>query len=297
MARCEVRQLADRVHARSVAGTPGARFDAGMKTEKPDTGNIRRAMLRIEGTRLEAAWWGLDAPPGLVLLHEGLGSVGLWRDWPAALARATERCVFAWSRASYGRSESCALPRPLDYHDAEAALLPAVLDAAGAGACVLVGHSDGATIAALHAVGRPDRRVRGVVLLAPHYFVEPICLAGLAAARQAWEQGDLRARLARHHGDVAAAFHGWNDTWLNPAFRGWDVRGRLAGLGVPALQIQGSGDQYGTTAQTDALERAAPGRVETLVLPVGHTPHQEAAAAVLAAVADFTQRRLGVTAG
>jgi pimeloyl-ACP methyl ester carboxylesterase len=264
-----------------------------MKPEKPAGGNARRDRLRIGADLLEAAWRGPDAPPGLVLLHEGLGSVGLWRDWPQALAQATGRAVFAWSRAGYGRSDACALPRPLDYHEAEARLLPAVLDAAGARRCVLVGHSDGATIAALHAVGAADPRVAGLVLMAPHYFVGDICLAGLRAARQAWDAGGLRAGLARHHDHVEAAFHGWNDTWLDPDFRAWNVTARLSGLRVPALQIQGSADQYGTTAQTDALERAAPGLVETLVLPVGHAPHQQAPAAVLAAVAAFTRRLLG----
>lgn len=263
-----------------------------MKTDPPAPGNPRRALLDIAGQRLEAAWWG-EGAPGLVLLHEGLGSVGLWRDWPAALHAATGRAVFAWSRAGYGRSQSCTLPRPFDYHDREAALLPSVLDAAGAGRCVLVGHSDGATIAALHAASGADPRVAGLVLMAPHYFVEAICLTGLSATRAAWDDGGLRPRLARHHDDVDTAFHGWSDTWLDPGFRDWDVRPRLGGIGLPVLQIQGSEDPYGTTAQTDALQRAAPGRSETLLLPVGHAPHQEAADAVLAAIARFTARCLG----
>jgi pimeloyl-ACP methyl ester carboxylesterase len=267
-----------------------------MKPDIGQGGKPRRDHITIGADRLEAAWWG-EGAPGIVLLHEGLGSVGLWRDWPAALAAATGGAVFAWSRAGYGRSVACKLPRAFDYHDAEAALLPSVLDAAGAGRCLLIGHSDGATIAALHAASGPDRRVAGLVLMAPHYFVEEISLAGLRAARAAWDGGGLRARLARHHDHVEAAFHGWNDTWLDPAFRGWDVSGRLSGLGVPALQIQGSADPYGTTAQTDALERAAPGLAETLVLPVGHAPHQEAGAAVLAAIGGFAGRLAGFSAG
>jgi pimeloyl-ACP methyl ester carboxylesterase len=261
---------------------------------QPDT--PRRAVISIGGYQLEAAWWG-EGPPGLVLLHEGLGSVGLWRGWPARLAQATGWPVFAWSRAGYGRSVPCKLPRPFEYHDIEARLLPAVLDAGGAQNCLLIGHSDGATIAALHAATAPDPRVAGLVLMAPHYLVEQISLTGLRAARAAWEAGDLRARLARHHDDVEAAFHGWNDTWLNPAFSAWNVTARLAGIAVPALQMQGAADPYGTTAQTNALDRAAPGLAETLVLPVGHTPHQEAEAEVLAAIAAFTARLLGVSAG
>ncbi len=267
-----------------------------MKPDLRNPGNPRRAILDIGALRLEAAWWG-EGPPGLVLLHEGLGSVGLWRGWPAALAAASGRAVFAWSRAGYGRSSTCKLPRPFDYHDAEARLLPAILDAAGARSCLLIGHSDGATIAALHAATAPDPRVAGLVLMAPHYFVEEISLTGLRAARAAWDSGDLRARLARHHDDVDAAFHGWNDTWLNPEFRAWNITARLSGLAVPALQIQGAADPYGTTVQTDALARAAPGLAETLVLPVGHAPHQEAEAAVLAAITAFAGRLPDLSAG
>lgn len=272
-----------------------------MKPDIPDPGKPRRAIIRIgdarlEAAHLEAAWWG-EGPPGLVLLHEGLGSVGQWRNWPAALAETTGQAVFAWSRAGYGRSTSCSLPRPLDYHDIEARLLPMILDAAGARRCLLIGHSDGATIAALHAATAPDPRVAGLVLIAPHYFVEEISLTGLRAARTAWDTGSLRPRLARHHDHVEAAFHGWNDIWLDPAFRAWNVTARLAGLTVPALQIQGSADLYGTTAQTDALLRAAPGLAETLVLPVGHAPHQEAEADTLAAIAAFTRRLPRLSAG
>lgn len=247
------------------------------------------APLRVGGKRLDAAWWGGPGEGCFVLLHEGLGSVGLWRDFPANLAAATGRGVFAWSRPGYGRSDPVDLPRPLDYLARAARMevgpvLDAVLGAAGIGRCILLGHSDGATIAAHYTAETRDPRVAGLVLIAPHYFVEPMCLEALAAVRETYRTGDLRERLARHHDHVDVAFHGWNDTWLDPRFRDWDIRPLVAGIGVPVLQIQGSDDPYGTTAQTDAL--GAP-RVTTRVLPARHAPHREAAEETLAAIGAF----------
>ena len=258
--------------------------------------------IGIEGRRLEVARWGeapLHAPalhgPALVLLHEGLGCVALWRDFPARLAAATGCGVFAWSRLGYGGSDPAELPRPLDYMEREAtSVVSPVLDAAGIGACILVGHSDGASIAAYHGGVVRDARVRGLVLIAPHYFVEEMCLASIAAARQAYEEGDLRRRLARHHANVDNAFHGWNGAWLDPRFRTeFDIRPALAGIEVPVLQIQGDADPYGTAAQTEAGERGAPGRMRTLMLPgVRHAPHVEAPDATVAAIAGFASECL-----
>ncbi len=238
--------------------------------------------------RLDAARWGAP-PPGFLLLHEGLGSVGLWRDFPARLAAASGRGVFAWSRAWHGRSDPVALPRPLDAMRTEALEgVSPVLEAAGAARCVLVGHSDGATIAALHGALRCDPRVAGLVLIAPHYFVEAMCLEAIRAARTAYQAGDLRARLARHHDHVDIAFRGWNDTWLASGFRDFDIRAALPAIAVPVLQIQGRDDPYGTLAQTAAGE-AGMARVRTLLLPARHAPHLEAAEATLAAIAGFAR--------
>jgi pimeloyl-ACP methyl ester carboxylesterase len=242
---------------------------------------MRPATLHLAGGALEAAWWG--PPPGeaptLVLLHEGLGCVSLWRDIPARLAEATGRGVFAWSRFGYGQSDPATLPRPLDYMQIEAReVLPAVLDAAGIGACLLVGHSDGGSIAAFHAGTVRDPRVRGLALIAPHFFVEQMCLDAIAAAREAYATGDLRARLARHHRDVDNAFRGWNDAWLDPGFRSWDIRPALSGIDVPALVLQGEADPYGTAAQPAAL--AARTRCQVKMLPgLRHAPHLESPAA------------------
>ena len=254
----------------------------------------RRFDLHAAGHRLEAAWWGPPAEdaPTLVLLHEGLGSVGLWRGFPARLAAATGCGVFAWSRAGYGRSDGNPPPWPLDYMKIEAAdRLAPVLAAAGVGRCVLVGHSDGGTIAACYAGTHDDPRVRGLVLLAPHFLVEDICVTAIAATRERYRSGDLRARLARHHDHVDDAFGGWCGAWLDPGFRAFDILAESAGIRVPALMIQGLADPYGTVAQVAVAERAMAPHLTALTLPgVGHSPHLEAEDATLAAIGAFLKR-------
>lgn len=249
--------------------------------------------IAVAGRRLEVAWWGRlpGEAPTLVLLHEGLGCVALWRGFPAALAAATGLGVFAYSRFGYGQSDTVSLPRPLRYMHEEADLLPAVLDAAGIGDCMLVGHSDGASIAAIHA-GSPeaDPRIRRIALIAPHFFVEDVTVASIAAIRAEYEQGDLRARLARHHRDVDAAFHGWNGAWLDPGFRAWDITAYLRRIRLPILVVQGSDDPYGTEAQPRAAERLAAGPVSiVMVAHAGHAPHVEAAQSTCDAVAGFAR--------
>ncbi len=251
------------------------------------------ADLHLDGRRLEAAWWGPgpETAPTIVLLHEGLGCVALWRDFPGALAAATGCGVFAWSRLGYGQSDPCALPRPMDYMQREATdTLPRVLDAAGVRRCVLLGHSDGASIAAVYGGAVTDARVRGLVLIAPHYFVEDMCLDSIAAAKIAYETGDLRTRLARYHRDVEAAFRGWNDAWLDPRFRDFDITAYLPNIAVPVLQVQGTDDPYGTVAQTDTAERALPDQARTLLLAARHAPHLEAREATLAGIVTFLRK-------
>jgi pimeloyl-ACP methyl ester carboxylesterase len=256
---------------------------------RPDT----ELRIRVAGAALEARCWGPppERAPTLVLLHEGLGSVAIWGDFPARLAEATGSGVLAYSRAGYGASDPCALPRPLDFMEREATgILPQVLDAAQFRRGVLLGHSDGATIAALHAGTVEDFRVRGVVLLAPHFFVEEITLRGIRALREAWRSGGLRTALARYHPDPDATFNGWSDVWLDPGFRGWNVTDALAYIRVPVLAIQGKDDGYGTPAQIEALE-AVPAPVETHLLPgCGHDPHVNHPDETLRLIADFLAR-------
>lgn len=228
--------------------------------------------------------------PTLVLLHEGLGCTRLWRDVPTALSDATGFGVFAYSRAGYGQSDLAELPRPLDYMTSEAVdVLPTVLDAIGVQHAVTLGHSDGATIAAIHAGKQTDPRLRGVVLIAPHFFTEAAGLAEIAKAREAFETGDLRKRLSKFHRDADNAFRGWNDAWLDPEFKKWNIAESLDLIRVPVLAIQGRDDPYGTLAQLDAVtHRVCHSTVSTLIIDeCRHAPHLECGSTVFAAIAGF----------
>lgn len=249
--------------------------------------------LKAGGARLEWAHWGPapEAAPVIVLLHEGLGCLGLWRDFPQRLSAATGWGVTAWSRAGYGRSDPAVLPRPLDYMTREAVeVLPQVLAATGFRRGVLMGHSDGATIALEYAGRVFDPRVRGVVAMAPHTFAEPMGLAEIARARVAYAS-DLRGRMAKWHDDPDHTFRGWNDAWLDPAFAAWNVAEVIDYLRVPVLAIQGRQDQYGTLAQIAEIETRSYAPVDTLILDdCRHSPHQDRPEQVLAAVAEFCAR-------
>jgi pimeloyl-ACP methyl ester carboxylesterase len=244
------------------------------------------------GKRLEAVAYGPppDAVPTIVMLHEGLGCVALWRDVPVKLAEATGWGVFVYSRAGYGRSDPVDLPRPLDYMTEEAELsLPEVLDAIGLERGILLGHSDGASISAIYAGQHAaDERVRGLVLMAPHVFTEPPGLASILEARRAYETGELRAKLARYHAHVDSAFLGWNGAWLGPGFKTWNIEEFVDRWRVPAFMIQGADDQYGTIAQIRAIEARTPAPVESLILDdCRHSPHLDQPEATLAAVRRF----------
>jgi pimeloyl-ACP methyl ester carboxylesterase len=230
-----------------------------------------------------------DLPP-LVFLHEGLGSLALWRDFPHRVAAACGgRTTLVYSRAGYGQSPPARLPRPVTYmHDEARVALPPVLADAGVERPVLVGHSDGASIALLYAAaGHP---VTALVLLAPHVFVEDRTIAGIEAATRAYDQGPLRTRLARHHADVDATFRGWSDIWLSPGFRSWDITAALPAITSPILLIQEADDPYGTVAQLDAIESGVGAPVTRLVVPgTGHSPHESAPDEVATAIATFLE--------
>jgi len=251
--------------------------------------------LRAAGKSLE---WGAFGPPPacgravIVLLHEGLGCLALWRDFPAALAQRSGHPVFAFSRAGYGQSDPVDLPRPLDYMTREAVeALPDVLDAIGASAYVLVGHSDGATIAAVYAGTARDTRLQGLVLMAPHFFTEPMGLAEIGKARQAFAATDLKTRMGKYHRDPEGAFRGWNDAWLDPGFEAWNVASVIDTFAVPALALQGRDDQYGTLAQLDEIVRRSPMPVEVVVLDdCRHSPQFDRPAGAIEAIAQFISR-------
>jgi pimeloyl-ACP methyl ester carboxylesterase len=252
---------------------------------------VNEGFLDVAGARLE--WRRIDgdrARPTLVLLHEGLGSVSMWRDFPDRLAEAAGAPVFLYSRAGYGKSSPSPLPWPATYMHREALdVLPKVLDAAGIGNCVPVGHSDGGSIALIYAGGAADRRACGVVTLAAHVFNEKVCVDSIAQARTAYATTDLRERLMRHHGtNVDNAFRGWNDVWLSDEFRHWNIEEYLPRIKVPVLAMQGTDDEYGTERQVDAIVRQAAGRTEKLMLPAcKHSPHRDQPQTVLEAIQRF----------
>ena len=256
----------------------------------------RTFTIDAAGVRLEAAWHGPgpDEAPTLVLLHEGLGCVAGWRDFPAELAADTGLGVLVSSRAGYGASDPVRLPRPLTYmHDEGLTVLPAVLEATAVRTALLVGHSDGGSIALIWAGGTTGGpRRAGLVLLAPHVFCEDRSIASIEAARAAYNHGDLRDRLARLHGDnVDCAFWGWNGAWLDPGFRAWNLEAFLPPIRLPILVVQGDADPYGTLAQVDAIERGAGAGAARLVLPgCGHAPHRERPVDTRAAIAAFADR-------
>jgi len=249
---------------------------------KPETGSVQVLRRSLEVLDLP----GADDRAPLVLLHEGLGSVALWRRFPALLAAATGRRVIAFSRFGHGRSQPPAAPRTKAFFHQEALeVLPALLATLSAERPVLVGHSDGGSIALIAGGVLP---VTGIVVLAAHVFVEEMSVTEITAARDAFVDGDLRARMARHHDDPDAAFWGWCDVWLDPAFRAWSLDSDAARITAPTLVIQGVDDAYGSLAQVDRIVAAIGRSAERLIVPGGHSPHLERPEELVAAIAQFT---------
>lgn len=257
----------------------------------PDQG-----FLDLGDQRLEYRMIGLrpHAAPTLVMLHEGLGCVGMWGDFPDKLQAATGAGVFVYSRVGYGQSSPAKLPRSLDFMHVEARqTLPRLLEAIGFQRGLLVGHSDGASIAAIYAGSVQDHRVQGLALMAPHFIVEDVTGASIADVRKTFDTTDLRARFARYHTDADATVHGWTDVWLKGDFRKWDLREDLAYIRMPVLIIQGEDDQFGTTRQIEIAQEECYCPVDVLMLPkVRHVPHREAPTATLEAIAGFAARML-----
>jgi pimeloyl-ACP methyl ester carboxylesterase len=247
-------------------------------------------VLTAAGRRLDYQWLppASGDRPTLVFLHEGLGSIELWKDFPAQVAAATGCGTLAYSRYGYGRSDVLQEKRGVDYMHREALeSLPAVLAARGITAPVLIGHSDGASIALIHA-GAQHWPVTGLVLMAPHVFVEDVTVASIAEAKVAYRTTDLAQKLGRYHQNVDRTFWGWNDIWLAPPFRAWNIEDVLPAITAPLLLIQGADDEYGTAAQLDAIARGVKGPVETLVLPrCKHAPHRDQPEATQQAIVRF----------
>jgi pimeloyl-ACP methyl ester carboxylesterase len=254
--------------------------------------------LRIGASDLEYRMIGPspEQAPTIVMLHEGLGSVGLWGDFPEKLQAATGVGVFAYSRVGYGASTPAKLPRPLDYMHLEALdVLPKLLDAIGFRRGLLVGHSDGASIAAIYAGAHQDHRVQGIALIAPHFVVEDISVTSIAEIKTAYETTNLKEKLARWHKDVDNAFYGWNGAWLDPTFRNWDISEYLAYIRVPIAILQGVDDEYGTMRQVEIAQEECYCPVDVTLIPgAGHQPHREAPGATLDAISEFANAVLRV---
>ena len=235
------------------------------------------------------------AAPTLVFLHEGLGSMGLWRDFPDRFAAAFGCPALIYSRRGYGNSDPLTPPyrRPDDYLHIEALeVLPALLDHFAIHEPILFGHSDGATIALIHA-GAAKRPVRAAIVEAPHVFVEPLTLTGIRAAVESWNGGALPRKLARHHRHAEGAFLGWSETWLDPAYHAFDCQPLLPGIACPLLVIQGEDDHYGSRDQVTRVVEQVSGPAEGLFVPkCGHTPHAEQPQIVLGAALTFLGRHL-----
>jgi len=241
------------------------------------------AGVRLEYERLP----GAGLAPTIVLLHEGLGSISMWRDFPRQVAEATGHEVVVYSRQGYGRSSPLVGPRSVRFmHEEALVVLPEVLDALDVRRPILLGHSDGGSIAIIHA-GGSGRAVAGLVLLAPHVMVEDISVASIAQARVAYAETDFRARLGRHHEDVDGAFRGWNEVWLRPDFRDWSIEEYLPRIKCPVLAIQGEEDEYGTMEQVDRIGRAIPHARVLKIARCGHSPHRDSAEDVLEAIRGF----------
>jgi pimeloyl-ACP methyl ester carboxylesterase len=252
--------------------------------------------LTIGAQRLEYRFIGPrpGEAPTLVMLHEGLGCVAMWGDFPDKLQKATSLGVFIYSREGYGQSSPARLPRPLNFMHTEAQdTLPKILDAIGFQHGLLVGHSDGASIAAIYGGSHQDHRVGGIVLIAPHFIVEDVTIASIAEMRKAHDTTELRARLSRYHADVDATVHGWSDVWLKGDFRKWGLTEFLAYIRVPVLIVQGEGDQYGTVRQIEIAQEECYCPVEVALLPnAKHVPQREAPDATMKAVTEFIARVL-----
>jgi pimeloyl-ACP methyl ester carboxylesterase len=251
--------------------------------------------LNAGGHQLQYEWHGPppDHAPTLVFLHEGLGCVETWRDFPARVAAATGCGAMVYSRAGYGKSDPVALPRPTSFmHEEALTTLPQVLEATKVRDAILFGHSDGASIALIHAGSGSATCLRGLVLEAPHVFVEDISVASIAKAADNYENGDLKKRLQQYHGDnVDCAFWGWNRVWLDPAFRDWNIEEYLPKISVPILVIQGENDEYGTLRQIEAIEKGCAVDMEKLILPsCGHSPHRDHPELVIEKTASFVAK-------
>lgn len=244
--------------------------------------------LLVDGKRLETLFLSPTGNSGvLVMLHEGLGSIAMWKDFPERVAQATGCGVLVYSRYGHGKSQRLAEKRTVNFmHHEATVVLPELLAQRGIQRPIFLGHSDGGSIALIYAGSWPQQ-VRGLILEAPHVFVEDTGLQSIAAIRTVYESSDLPEKLSRYHDHVDQMFRGWNDIWLDPQFREWNIEEYLGAISCPTLVIQGENDEYGTLAQVETIQRRVPG-VQTLILPrCGHSPHRDQPYLTLHAISEY----------
>jgi pimeloyl-ACP methyl ester carboxylesterase len=244
--------------------------------------------------RVECAIVGSDqAAPTIVFLHEGLGSVVMWKDFPARIASATGCNALLYSRFGHGNSDRLRSPHRVDFmHEEALTVLPELLDRTGVERPILLGHSTGASIALIHA-GGAKREVAGVIAMAPHVMVEDQTLSSIAEAKGAYRTTKLRGRLAKHHPDPDPVFESWTSIWLDPEFRSWNIEAFVARISCPVLAIQGVDDEYGTMAQIDRIAAIARDTELLKLAECGHSPHRDQPEAVQAAIVRFVARVAG----
>jgi len=263
-------------------------------SHSPESRQTDIEFLIVDGARLEVHRFpGEAGKPTLVFLHEGLGCIDVWRDFPARLAYISGCPALVFSRSGYGRSDPCDVPRPLTYmHNEGLTVLPALLKSAAVGDHVLIGHSDGGSIALINAGGTPAPGLKSVITMAAHVFCETLSVVSIAEAKTQYETGDLRARLAIYHrNNVDCAFWGWNKAWLDPDFMQWNIERYLTRITVPQLAIQGYDDPYGTIAQVEAIAAQSAGPVQVCMLEnCGHSPYKERVRKSLEVISDFISR-------
>jgi pimeloyl-ACP methyl ester carboxylesterase len=252
--------------------------------------------LNAAGRSLAYEWIGQgeSGRPALVFLHEGLGSIRQWRDFPAKLSGATGCRALGYDRYGYGQSDILVeRQRTVRFmHDEALEALPDLLRSLKVENPILIGHSDGASIALIYSGA--GHAVRGVVAMAPHVFIEPLCLGSIEKAKESFENTDFAERLGRYHRDARKTFYGWADVWLDPEFKGWDIRDDyLPKVRCPVLAIQGRDDEYGTMAQLDEIERRVNGSCQLLKLEnCGHSPFRDQAEIVISKVTSFGKKLL-----
>lgn len=253
---------------------------------------MNRSIVSLENMNVEVARWGIARSGRLpiLLLHEGLGSIALWKQFPAKLAVQTGREVIAWSRRGHGWSDPIVEPRQPDYMHREAELLPALHRALGIDRAHWLGHSDGGSIALIGAAWHPQL-AGSLILFAPHVYVEAITVESIAKIGAAYSESGLGTRMARYHADPDHLFRSWNDIWLSPAFRDWNIEPLLPSVEAPALLVQGYDDEYGTMDQLERIAAALPMTDRLQLETCGHSPHRDREQTVLEAIGIFLKER------